>query len=239
MARTGRLRSEVGADRSVGPAPTRTEQVYTDLRNDILRGRLLPSQRLRFAVLTERYECSTGVVREALTRLAAEGLVRSEPQLGFHVTPLSEEDLDDLTDARCELEGLVLRMSIEHGDIGWESEIVAAHHALDRTPIGSTDDPAVLSEDWTVAHSRFHAALLAACPNRRLRNMALSLRDSAEMYRRWSHPIGAGRHRDVADEHRQLVDAALRGDATEAVRLLAEHLRRTTSDLAPGRRLAV
>ncbi len=187
----------------------------------------------------ERYECSTGVVREGLSRLAAQGLVRSEPQPGFHVTPLSEDDLHDLTDARCELEGLVLRMSVEHGDIAWESEIVAAHHALDRTPMESRDDPALLSEEWTQAHSRFHAALLAACPNRRLRDMALSLRDSAEMYRRWSHPIGAGRHRDVAAEHRQLVDAALSGNATEAVRLLGEHLRRTVSDLAPRSKLAV
>lgn len=220
-------------------APTRTERVYADLRREILTGRLLPGQRLRFAALTERHDCSIGVVREALTRLAGEGLVRSEPQLGFHVTPLSEEDLEDLTEARCELEGLVLRISIEHGDIGWESEVVAAHHALDRTPIDSDDDPVLLSEDWTRAHSRFHAALLAACPNRRLRDMALSLRDSAEMYRRWSRPIGAGRHRDVAEEHRLLLDAALRGDATEAVRLLGDHLRRTTSDLAPGSRLAV
>lgn len=130
-------------------------------------------------------------------------------------------------------------MSVEHGDIAWESEIVAAHHALDRTPMESRDDPALLSEEWTQAHSRFHAALLAACPNRRLRDMALSLRDSAEMYRRWSHPIGAGRHRDVAAEHRQLVDAALSGNATEAVRLLGEHLRRTVSDLAPRSKLAV
>jgi DNA-binding GntR family transcriptional regulator len=220
-----------GRHRAPLAAITRTEQVYTQLRTDILSGRLRPGTRLRFADLIDRYECSTSVVREGLTRLAEQGLVQAEPQHGFHVTSLSMEDLEDLTTARCELEGLVLRISIEHGDIAWESELVAAHHALDRTPMETETDPALMTEEWTHAHARFHAALLAGCPNTRLRNMALSLRDAAELYRRWSRPIGHDEHRDVRGEHRALVEAALRADATEAVRLLEEHLRRTTRAL--------
>ena len=222
--------------RSPLAAITRTEQVYAQMRADILSGRVLPGTKLRFAELIDRYDCSTSVVREGLTRLAEQGLVQSEPQHGFHVTPLSDADLEDLTTARCELEGLVLRMSIEHGDIAWESEVVAAHHALDRTVMEVDGDRALVTEDWTRAHSRFHGALLAACPNQRLLTMALSLRDAAELYRRWSRPIGHDEHRDVKGEHRGLVEAALRGDATEAVRLLEEHLRRTTRALGARER---
>ena len=225
-----------GRHRSPLAAITRTEKVYAQLRADILSGRLLPGTKLRFADLTERYDCSTSVVREGLTRLTEQGLVQAEPQHGFHVTSLSVDDLEDLTTARCELEGLVLRISIEHGDIAWESELVAAHHSLDRTPVESESDPLLMSEEWTRAHSRFHGALLAACPNQRLRNMALSLRDAAELYRRWSRPIGHDEHRDVRGEHRALVEAALRGDAAEAVRLLEEHLRRTTRALGARER---
>jgi DNA-binding GntR family transcriptional regulator len=217
--------------RSPLAAITRGEEVYVKLRADILSGRVLPGTKLRFADLTDRYDCSTSVVREGLTRLAEQGLVQSEPQHGFHVTPLSRDDLEDLTTARCEIEGLVLRMSIEHGDIAWESEIVAAQHALDRTVMESDGDPVLMSEEWTLAHSRFHQALLAACPNQRLRNMALSLRDAAELYRRWSRPLGHDDDRDVPGEHRALASAALRGDAAEAVRLLEAHLRRTTGAL--------
>ena len=217
--------------RSPLAAITRTEQVYAQLRADILSGRVLPGTKLRFAELTERYDCSTSVVREGLTRLAEQGLVQAEPQHGFRVMPVSADDLEDLTTARC-----VLRMSIESGDIAWESEVVAAHHALDRTPMETAGDPALMTEDWTLAHSRFHTALLAACRNQRLRMMALSLRDAAELYRRWSRPVGHDDRRDVRGEHRALVDAALGGDATEAVRLLEEHLRRTTRSLGARER---
>lgn len=222
--------------RSPLAAITRSEQVFAQLRTDILSGRLPPGTKLRFADLTERYDCSTSVVREGLSRLAEQGLVQSEPQHGFHVTPLSMSDLEDLTTARCALEGLVLRISIENGDIAWESEVVAAHHALDRTPMETAGNPVLMNEEWTAAHSRFHRALLAACPNQRLRSMALSLRDAAELYRRWSRPIGHDDHRDVRGEHRALVEAALRGDADEAVRLLEEHLRRTTRALGATER---
>src|SRR4051812_17838081 len=217
--------------RSPLAAITRSEQVFSQLRTDILSGRLLPGTRLRFADLTERYGCSTSVVREGLSRLAEQGLVQSEPQHGFHVTSLSQEDLDELTAARCELEGLVLKMSIEHGDIGWESNLVAAHHALERTPMETEGDPVLMSEEWTLAHFKFHEALLSGCPNQRLLAMALSLRDAAELYRRWSRPVGHDDHRDVGGEHRQLLVTALGGDAPEAVRLLEEHLRRTTRAL--------
>jgi DNA-binding GntR family transcriptional regulator len=218
---------------------TRSEQVYAQLRRDILAGRLLPGSKLRFADLTQRYGCSTSVVREGLSRLAEQGLVQSEPQHGFHVTPLSLDDLEDLTEARCALEGMVLRLSVERGDIAWESEVVAAHHALDRLSMAVAGSPADVRDDWTTAHARFHSALLSACPNQRLRSLALTLRDAAELYRRWSRPIGGDIDRDVRGEHRALADAALRGDAEEAVRLLEEHLRRTTRALgAPERAMS-
>lgn len=226
----------VGKHRSSLSAFTRTEQVYNQLRADILAGRLLPGTKLRFADLTDRYDCSTSVVREGLSRLAEQGLVQSEPQHGYHVTPLSLDDLEDLTTARCALEGLVLRMSIESGDIAWESGVVAAHHALDRQTMKTVDEPVRISDEWVAAHAKFHGALLAACPSQRLRTMALSLRDAAELYRRWSGPVGHDEDRDVGNEHRALADAALRGDADEAVRLLEAHLLRTTRALGAAAR---
>ncbi|MGH9134662.1 MAG: GntR family transcriptional regulator [Ilumatobacteraceae bacterium] len=222
--------------------PTRTEQVYTRMRADILAGRLTPGAKLPFAELVARYGGSTGVIREGLSRLVEQGLVQAEPQHGFRVMPLSMSDLDDLTTARCELEGLVLRLSIEAGDLEWESEIVASHHMLERTPMAAGADPGSLSDEWRAAHARFHNALIGGCTNVRLRTMASSLRDAAELYRSWSGPLGHERHRDIAGEHALIAEAVLARDADRAVAELSQHLRRTAELLialapdAAGRR---
>lgn len=216
-------------------AATRTEQVYGSMRADILAGHLEPGTRLPFADLTERYGASMGALREALQRLAEQGLVVNEPQQGFRVQSLSIDDLRDLTQARCEIEGLALRYAIAHGDLAWESEIVAAFYALERTPMNTSDseeetgflaeDGTVLAEDWASAHTRFHLALYAACPNVRLRSIASTLRDAAELYRHWS--ARSKDPRDTNAEHKAIVDAVLARDTERAVGLLEQHLQHT------------
>lgn len=219
------------AARAATRPTTRTEEVYARLRDDIMSGRLLPGEKLPFADLSARYECSTSAIREGLQRLVEQGLVTSEPQLGFRVITLSVADLLDLTDARCDIEGLALRYSIEHGDLAWEAGVVAAWHTLERTGVEVGARGGGLGADWTVAHRAFHDSLIAGCPNRRIRAAAIELRDTAELYRHWSWQVAGGvdgGHRDVASEHEALVDAVLQRDAGRAVELLHEHLTTTT-----------
>ena len=56
------------------------------------------------------------------------------PHIGFTVTPLSVEDLTELTQTRMEIEPLVLGHSVEAGDLAWEAQAVAAFHVLERIP---------------------------------------------------------------------------------------------------------
>lgn len=169
-----------------------------------------------------------GVLRETLLRLAEQGLTKSEARQGFRVTPLSVADLNELTDARVALESLTLENAIEVGDVDWESRVVAAHQRLSRTPQFDSADPNRFSEEWAAAHAEFHETLLEGCSNTHLKNITRSLRDSAELYRRWSFPFGLDVDRHISDEHSALLDAALKRDAKGAVDLLAEHVRRTT-----------
>ena len=205
---------------------TRSDAVYATLRADILAGRRLPGTRLKFSELAADCDASMSVIREALTRLAAEGLVSNEPNIGFAVTDLSADRLGELTDARLELEVLVFARSIEQGDLAWESQLVAAHHVLEGTPF--LVDGRV-TDEWAVAHQAFHCALLAGCRNRRLFQIANGLRDEAELYRRWSQPLGTEKDRDLAAEHRQLLDSALSRDIDAAKAALCEHISHTTA----------
>ncbi|MEU6603159.1 GntR family transcriptional regulator [Streptomyces flaveolus] len=209
---------------------TRVDRVFAEIRADILAGRSRPGTRLRLADLVKRHEASMGVVREALSRISSQGLVENEPQHGFRVVAISQKDLRHLTDARCSIEVLVLRQAIEHGDLTWEGEVLAAHHTLSRVPEMDRNDPERLSEEWTGAHAAFHAALLRGCPNPRLLDIAASLRDSAELYRRWSVPLGHD-GRDIAGEHRALLEAVLERDAERAALELTKHIRHTTQVL--------
>jgi DNA-binding GntR family transcriptional regulator len=214
---------------SATPIGTRTEQVYTALRSDILSGGLVTGSRLRLVELCERFAVSQSVVREALTRLAEQGIVTAQPQHGFRVASLSLEDLETLTDARVHLESLVLRLAVERGDVAWESSLVAAHHQLQRTPQLAGQDQ--INPDWLAAHEAFHTSLLNGCGNERLLRAAGALRDAAALYRTWSVSIGHDTNRDVASEHGALLEAILRRDADEAAALVVLHIERTSSVL--------
>ncbi|WP_081655410.1 GntR family transcriptional regulator [Amycolatopsis orientalis] len=215
---------------------TRADDTFATMRADILAGRLAPGEKLKFPELGARYGVGVGVLREALTRLAEQDLVRSQPHQGFQVTPLSAADLTDLTAARVAIECLVLRMSLAEGDTPWESDLVAKHHTLERTPQYDQDDPERVSDAWSRAHADFHHTLLAGCRNSRLLSIANSLRDSAELYRSWSQQHSRHPGRDVIAEHRTLMELALARETEAAVAALARHISHTTEILLDGDR---
>jgi DNA-binding GntR family transcriptional regulator len=202
---------------------TRGEQVYDVLRSELLNGVLCPGTKLRMVELAGRFEVSQSVVREALTRLAEQGLVVATPQRGFRVRELSVEDIAGLTESRVEIESVALRLAIERGDVFWETQIVAAHHLLERTPV--VDDDGRVLEQWVVHHRDFHQALTAGCNNARLQGVVEGLRDSAELYRRWWWVLASDRRRDLAAEHRQLKDLTMARNADAATEALAYHIR--------------
>jgi DNA-binding GntR family transcriptional regulator len=200
-----------------------TEDVYAELRQAILHGEIPPGHRLHLGELAIAKQVSLGVVREAVTRLATEGLLQSTPQTGFRVRALSQEHLWDLTWARCKIEGLTVRESVINGDTEWEASLLATHHVLSVT---APHVDAKLNPAWMTAHRRFHTALAAGCPNTTLVDIRQRLFDEAELYRHWS-ARGPGSERDIGSEHADLLAAALSRNAKQCAALLERHLRST------------
>jgi DNA-binding GntR family transcriptional regulator len=213
---------------------TLAEDVYGQLRTEIFAGTRRPGARLQLKEIAKEQGVSLTVVREAATRLTSEGLAESTPQVGFHVRSLSLDDLLDLTWTRVHLESIAVRESIRNGDIGWEADVVAAHHRLVNTPPLRED--ASVSPDWMAVHAGFHAALVSACGSRYLRRLRQQLFDASELYRYWSASLtlldADGRIAEIEAEHRALLEAALARDAERAVDLLSEHLQHTATALA-------
>jgi GntR family transcriptional regulator, carbon starvation induced regulator len=216
---------------------TQSDKVFETLRADILSCRLKPGGRLRINEVAAALDVSLGAVREALSRLGAEGLVIPESQKGYHVTPLSVAELLDLTEARVEIERIALIRSIERGDLEWETGLVGAWHKLSRLDERAGPDGRQLSDAWAVAHAAFHRALVAACGSAKILQIRLQLYELAERYRRYSAPLAA-EARDVAGEHQAIFDAAMARDAPLAGGLITEHLRRTVSLIVTSPQLA-
>lgn len=207
--------------------------IYEKVRADILAGRFLPGERLPFASVCSTYDTSSGALREVLMRLSEQGLVRNEPQQGFSVTPTTIDDLRELTEARCEIEDIVVRHAIAEGSVTWEADLLRIHHVMTRTERCEPEHPQALADQWALAHSAFHEALLNGCRNNRLKEIARSSRDSAELYRRWLSPTDLNGDRDVDGEHQELLDAALTRDGDRAAELLRRHIALTAEVVIP------
>ena len=215
-----------------GPMPRRsggtslTQAAYERLRADLLACRLRPGERLRINVLCDLTGFNLSAVREALARLAAEGLVVAEPQRGFSVAPISEAELRDLADVRLDIEERCVRRAIAIGDAAWEERLVAAHHRVARTPMHIEHDPPRLSDAWAEANHFFHQSIVRGCESSWLLRLWELLFAQGERYRRLSVPLARGK-RDVAGEHRDILAATLARDADRAVSLLTAHLQQT------------
>ncbi len=216
--------------------PTRADVVFGLIRAEILNGRLAPGSRLGFVELGERYKVSTGVLREVLPRLVERGLATSEAQRGFRVIDVSVERLTQLTEARVAIETLATRQAADRGDIAWEVDVVAKHHALARA--GENVVGGDIPEEWLIAHEAFHLAVLQGCGNVYLVDTAARLRSISEVYRCWSWPEQSRIHRDIEREHREIMEAVVSRDADLAAQLTESHIRLTTELLVSSRTAA-
>jgi DNA-binding GntR family transcriptional regulator len=215
---------------------TRFEGVYQQLRADILACRLRPGVKLQINLLAGDLAVSLSGVREALSKLSAEGLVVAEPQRGFRVAPVSLQDLTDLTMTRIDLENLCLARSIERGGVDWETAVVASMHRLSRTDYWAPGDDRRLSDEWATAHDAFHAALVSAADSVWRSRIRSSLYQQSERYRRLSVPVFP-QTREVQTEHREMCTAALEKQTARACELMREHLVRTMDIIIKGLQL--
>lgn len=200
------------------------------VQEDIIMGRLAPGSRLRLKELADHYDAGGIPLREALSRLSSSGFVASEDQKGFRVGHISEEELLDITRTRLLIECQALADSIRQGDLEWESQLIAAHHRLDRLPV--TEGPErLMKPEWEKAHQ----ALIANCRSPRLLLLSNQLRDQTARYRTLSVHYQGETDRDVHHEHMGLLDAAMARDVDKACALLVSHYETTMCNvLAQG-----
>ena len=205
---------------------SKADQVHRQLRTEIELGELAPGTPLSELSLVERTGASRTPVREALRRLAAEGLVDLVPRQGARVSRVSARSVRDLFEFRSLLEPAAVRQA---------TEAAATDPALHRTFAELREAIAgVLERDPSTARSRsfyeladrFDWAVIGATRNEHLRRTIAELRPHTARLRNLSH-LDPQRVEVSVAEHLAVCDALLAGDADGAATALAGHLTRS------------
>jgi DNA-binding GntR family transcriptional regulator len=199
------------------------EQAFQRLRADILHGHLPAGSKLPIEEIKTRYQVSSGTLREALSLLVSDGLVKAQAQRGFQVAPMSLEDMRDLARTRVLLEGEAVRLSVLHGDVDWEARLVGAFHRLSLIEERTMRDPVQWFDHWEQDNRAFHEALTSACPSTWMLRFIGVLYVQMERYRRYTSTRNPPA-RNVHEEHRALLDSALNRDADRCAELLRAHI---------------
>jgi GntR family transcriptional regulator, carbon starvation induced regulator len=207
-----------------------TSRIYFELRKEILTCKLPPGEKLRIGTLTKRFDSSLSSVREAMSRLAAEGWLVSRDQRGFTVADVSRLDLLDLFKTRAQIECLALSQAIQIGSKNWEAEVSFSYGELLRNQGSSSTY--WHSEEWVTSHDTFHMALIGGCGSPALIGIAKQLSERSQRYRYLSNTLST--HRDGSAEHRALFEAVLARDEHRARDILSTHYETTASILAEG-----
>jgi DNA-binding GntR family transcriptional regulator len=194
-----------------------SERVYNSLKQRILTCDLEPCQRLAEVELAAEFQVSRTPLREALNRLAQEGLVVQTPYCGYSVSPLDITEIRNTGELRLILEGeatalAALRATSE------DCKTLEGLARLEYTP----KDRATYGS-YLEANSRFHEALVRITRNPALEEAVLATLDKLQrpLYR----GLDVGLDPDKATrEHLLIVEAVRQGNAAAARRVQIEQI---------------
>ena len=160
------------------PLPiSQQDWAYEQLRTDILNSTIAPSSKLQISDLKDRYQTSVGPVREAVSRLAAEGLVVKRGQRGYWAAPASLEEFREITRLRIILEVDALCHSVNNGDLEWEAKVVGAMYRLSSFSTASGEQDDIGDGAYQDENRRFHINAYADLAVRSVGDVAVNLDD--------------------------------------------------------------
>jgi DNA-binding GntR family transcriptional regulator len=198
---------------------------YDEIRSLIVAGSLAPGSRLAQGDLADRLGISRGSVREALRRLAGDGLVDFEVNRGFFVAEAALDDVRQRLEARLALEPEIARLAA--------SRRSDADLELMRTTI-DVEASARTSDEVHDASRAFHMAVAGATQNQAFTKLLDSLWIADIGRRLLAQRSRAAKWQDSdVEEHRQILEALEEGDAGRAAQLMSAHVESAVRHWSP------
>jgi len=190
---------------------TLSQRVYEHLRDEILADHLLPGTELSEVALSKELAISRGPIREAMGRLAAEGLITMRPRRRAEVRSLTAQELIDAYQVREALEVMAVRLA-SLSRLEELIEAMAEHRAEGE------------AREFSAANVSFHELLCELSGNTKLQEVHHRLEGEIGRFQNRT-PALRGSMDDSLTEHRAILAAIRLRDADRAAALTAAHIR--------------
>lgn len=213
---------------------TLAEKTYQHLRRKVLRGELQAGAQLVNRTLAEEIGVSLAPLREAIHRLATEGLLEHIPGAGAFVRKLSPQDLEELyilreaveSCAAAEATRFISGQQLEELDQLCQTFWEVAERIRRQPEQTATEE---LLDRWLDSEEQFHAVIVEAARNRVLRKVVLDYRALIQVFEMQRHRatiLTLGVAEATCQGHAAIVEALRQRDADLARRLMSAHIRK-------------
>lgn len=201
----------------IPPRESSTQRIETALLNEIAAGMVEPGEKLDETRLAERFGVSRTPVREALNRLAAQGVLVAGEKRGVRVAQYTREELAQMFEVMHEIEAVCARMAAQRLTLLARSEIEAAQADCEAT--AAAGDFA----SYLKANEAFHFAIYRATQNPYMQELASD-------FRRRTGPFRAKKFATAEDlvasahSHEELLEKIFSADSNLASEGMRKHM---------------
>ncbi len=185
------------------------ELVYEELKEQILKGKIVPGTRLMEVELAKNMGVSRTPIREAIRKLEEEGLITIEPRRGAYASQISVKDMVDILEVRQDIEGLAAFFAATRMTEKEKEELKKASDSYNLAVAeGNTEN--------MIAHdTRFHRIIVESCNNKILVHMIEQLQELVLRFR-YIYYGDFRRAENMPEEHFQIMEAIREGRAEDA-----------------------
>ena len=197
---------------------TLSQRVYEHLRDEILADHLLPGTELSEVALSKELAISRGPIREAMGRLAAEGLITMRPRRRAEVRSLTLQELIDAYQVREALEVMAVRLLVPRVT---EADLARLAELIDQMAAHSAEGAV---RQFLATNASFHELVCELSGNPKLQEVHHRLEDEIGRFQNRTLAL-RGNMDDSLTEHRAILAAIRSRDAERAAQLTADHIR--------------
>jgi GntR family transcriptional regulator, rspAB operon transcriptional repressor len=203
---------------------TLRKKVLNYIREKILSGVMSPDERLIETRIAKEIGVSRTPVREALHNLEQERLVKAIPRVGYVVTRMQQEEVEDICEIRTAIEGLAIKRAIERAQKQLAKDL-RKNILKQRNEISKGNLRAYVELD-----DQFHEVSAALSGSSRLLEMALMLRRHMLRFRIQSLYIIETALKSLKG-HERILEAVEKGEPMTAIAALEDHLKSAKDDI--------